>query len=212
LFQKSARIAHVPFSTLVNVGSDYFVSMKGIYGEIECPTTSNIIPLTNNKEALIAHIDNIQITPHSATAGHLGTAWSWYVLSDKWDRVWNSPVDTTDYNTGWNDIPNTPTEVIDEEFIDPKKIAVLMTDGEYNASYSDLSSKEQASILCAEMKADDIVIFTVGFEISKGNSADKIMSECASSPAHYYHAKDGTALKAAYADIAGKMFLVHLSH
>ncbi len=51
-----------------------------------CKPTATIIPLNGNKSTLNAHIDSLGAT--GMTAGHIGTAWAWYLLSPKWTSVW----------------------------------------------------------------------------------------------------------------------------
>jgi len=92
-----------------------------------------------------------------------------------------------------------------------RKIAVLMTDGEYNVKHDGSSSTTQARSICANMKAAGIEVYSVGFEISEGGQADTTMSQCASSPEHYYNATDGDALRSAFRDIALKISTLRIS-
>ena len=57
-----------------------------------------------------------------------------------------------------------------------RKIAVLMTDGEYNEWYSSGQgdSIAQAKSLCTKMKAKEIEIFTVGFKLDTQESIDTL--------------------------------------
>ena len=52
------------------------------------------------------------------TAGHIGTAWAWYTLSPNWSSLWPSAASPSP----------TARRTCD-------KIAILMTDGEYNTEY-----------------------------------------------------------------------------
>ena len=45
-----------------------------------------VIPLTSDKSALLATINGY--TPAGSTAGHLGTAWAWYMLAPSWNSIW----------------------------------------------------------------------------------------------------------------------------
>jgi len=91
------------------------------------------------------------------------------------------------------------------------KIAVLMTDGEYNRKYSGSSSTDQARAICQNMKDAGIEIYAVGFEINVGGEADTTMAQCATSTAHYYNAEDGNALRQAFRDIALKISTLRIS-
>ncbi|MEO0728829.1 MAG: TadE/TadG family type IV pilus assembly protein, partial [Pseudomonadota bacterium] len=51
-----------------------------------CTPQAAIMPLSNDKDALKARIDSMKTT--GWTAGHLGIAWSWYMLSPNFNNVW----------------------------------------------------------------------------------------------------------------------------
>ena len=44
-----------------------------------------IMPMTKDKTALKARID--KLTTGGSTAGHMGTAWAYYLLSPKWNSI-----------------------------------------------------------------------------------------------------------------------------
>ncbi|MGI9424998.1 MAG: pilus assembly protein TadG-related protein, partial [Hyphomicrobiaceae bacterium] len=101
-----------------------------------CDPTSTIMPLTSNKAVLTAHIDSMPTI--GMTAGHLGTAWAWYLISPRWASVWPSASMPNSYSmlTESSD-PGSSAAPGDPDF-KPKlhKIAILMTDGAYNKYYS----------------------------------------------------------------------------
>jgi Flp pilus assembly protein TadG len=230
----TSRVALAPFSPYVNVGLDYFSSVTGMttssqskacvkerdtsqrYSDLQptvghyfdaysgwsCPTAATIKPLTSDKSALHNHIDSL--STGGTTAGHLGTAWAWYMLSPKWNGVWPTENQAMPYHM------TSETN----ETGQPKlyKIALLMTDGEYNKWYSGDDSTTQARTLCTNMKAEGVTVYTVGFAISVGSTPDVTMQQCATSPSHYYNAGDGNALKSAFRDIALKIMTLRLSN
>jgi Flp pilus assembly protein TadG len=143
---------------------------------------NSIQPLSDNKVMLKRRID--KLATGGNTAGHLGTAWAWYMLSPNWAYLWPSP--------------NRP-EPYGGEKLD--KIAILMTDGEYNAMYcngaasrdssggkincnaTNGSSTNQARLLCTAMKVKGIIVYTVGFQLGgSGSTAYQTLQQCASSP------------------------------
>lgn len=150
-------------------------------------TTASIFPLSSNKTALINRIN--ALPTDGGTAGHLGTAWAWYLISKKWHNQWGNvrrrPSDT---NNG------------------VKKIAVLMTDGDYNTrwNYNDTNknSDEQAKELCDNMKADGITVYSVGFELTPNSRPYNRLEDCASSDVHFFPAATGEELRAAFRAIA----------
>lgn len=108
---------------------------------------------------------------------------------------------------------------------DPKKIAkvaILMTDGQFNTAFADVSgtpqmqqgskSRAYAENICANMKSDGIEVFTIGFDLDNRNmtatersQAKTVLKNCASKDTgvvkHYYEASTGAELDAAFSDI-----------
>ncbi len=85
-------------------------------GKCTIPEDSAIQPLTDDADELKSKISSL--TAQGGTAGHIGTAWAWYTLSPNWDALWSAQNRPVEYDT-----PNY------------QKIAILMTDGEYNTQY-----------------------------------------------------------------------------
>ncbi len=149
-----------------------------------------VMPLTSDKAALMAQID--AFTPAGSTAGHLGTAWAWYALSPSWNSIWN--------------LSTPPAAYSNQEYM---KVAVLMTDGEYNTQYAATDSKTQALATCNAMKAAGIKIFTVGFGFDPNNTGDDaardLLTQCASGTGHYYFPYDGDALRQTFQQIGDQV-------
>lgn len=57
---------------------------------------------------------------------------------------------------------------------------------------------------CEAAKAQDVQIYTIGFQISGGSLPDRILEECASSSANYYHV-EGLDLTATFQSIAAQV-------
>ena len=127
-----------------------------------CPTASAVMPLSKDKTALKSLISSL--SAGGATAGHVGTAWAWYMLSPNFNSIWpGNNINARPYSDlttlGSNGRPLL------------RKIAVLMTDGDYNTEYcngvtdwaisctpNNGSSQYQASQLCSSMKAKGIEV------------------------------------------------------
>ncbi len=190
----------------------------------DCAPSVPVVPLTSDKDALKTVIDSFSATGY--TAGHIGTAWAWYMLSPNFADEYPAESEPASY------------ESIGEEDGGVKKYAVLMTDGEYNTEYcaggtstSGLLSKdaargswkggncvspngsstEQARNLCDAMKEKGIEVFTVGFMLSENGDAKDTMRLCASSEDHAYDASNGEELKQAFNDIALQIAELYLS-
>lgn len=171
-------------------------------------------PMTSDKSKLHTLIN--ALVAGGNTAGHVGTAWTYYMLSPKWAPGLPSGSQPVAYGTK-----------------KVNKIAVLMTDGAYNqehdsngvatgqnkgegSSVNGITSAAQAKNVCQSMKDNGIEIYTVGFNLD-GNSAsdEKIaidtLSNCATDKNHFYNSSTGDALKAAFQDIALKISTLYLS-
>jgi Flp pilus assembly protein TadG len=171
-----------------------------------CTPSNAIVPLTTDRTKLKATIDGF--TASGSTAGQLGTAFAWYMLSPNWAKVWPTESQPTPYGTA-----------------KVKKIAILMTDGEFNTlqgnQYNDGSTEatKAANItktLCTNMKKKllktdpNIEIFTVGFQVN--STAKSMLKSCATDDQHYYDASTGDALRQAFRDIALKISKLRLTN
>jgi Flp pilus assembly protein TadG len=178
-------------------------------GCVQSGSGDEIMPMSADPVALKAKINGL--VPRGSTAGHEGTAWAYYMLSPKWASVVGSTSAAVAYNT-----PKT------------NKIAILMTDGEYNsehdtngittgnsgsgASANGTASANQAVSICSQMKASGIVVYTVGFNMSAASTtAVNTLKSCASDSSKYYDAEDGEKLKQSFLDIALKISSLYLS-
>ncbi|TPW29627.1 vWA domain-containing protein [Pararhizobium mangrovi] len=80
----------------------------------------------------------------------------------------------------------------------PKKIIVLMTDGENNVNGSD----EQTTAYCNAAKAHDVEIFSVAFAAPE--HAKALLRSCANDENHFYAAADSDQLVSAFQSIGKK--------
>jgi Flp pilus assembly protein TadG len=187
-------------------------------GVCNVPATAAVQPLTSDKTVLHNLVNGLQTA--GGTAGHLGTAWAWYMLSPNWASLWDVPNRPGAYDTAYN----VNTKSGDPTKTKLKKIAVLMTDGDYNTQYtsqgtdSDIGgspandwSSNQATQLCANMKAKGIEVYTVGFGSGLSGAAQTVLSGCATDASHFYMASSGDALKFAFRDIALKIATLRIS-
>ncbi|MCO6387742.1 hypothetical protein [Aliihoeflea sp. 40Bstr573] len=117
------------------------------------------------------------------TSTQEGMAWGYRMLSPKWQGKWGSP-----------DLPLSYADT-------PRKIAVIMTDGENNPGqagddFTRDTSNEMLLETCALMKAHDITIYSIAFDM--GNSLTKLYQSCASKPEYHYDAQSNAALVGAF--------------
>jgi Flp pilus assembly protein TadG len=172
-----------------------------------CEPGAAIVPLTSDRTKLKDAIDGFKAA--GTTAGHLGTAFAWYLISPNWSDVWPEESAPAPYGT-----PKL------------KKYAILMTDGEYNTllgeQYSDGSSEATTALTiakdhCTAMKNNklasdpNIEVYTVGFKLTT-KASKAMLKSCASSDKHYYETSSGDGLKAAFRDIALKISRLRLTN
>jgi Flp pilus assembly protein TadG len=219
-----------PTSTSTYVGKGYFGANDTsctVAASYTDPEVNTIQPLTNDTTLLKRRID--KLLTGGSTAGQLGTAWAWYLLSPKWNTVLQAAYPASSPAAPYSDL--TALNAKGQPKL--RKIAVLMTDGDYNINYckgveakdSDQTpdincnsengkSLAQATSLCTAMKAavngGKIEVFTVGFQVS--SAAKTFLTNCATDAAHYYDATTEVALQAAFRDIALKISTLRLTN
>lgn len=177
--------------------------------------TNKLTPLTHQVETkdgvtgLNSLIDGYQAA--GSTAGQIGIEWGWYAVSPNFNSIWPSSAANA-YETSKT-----------------LKAVVLMTDGEFNNPYCQgVISKDaptngagdtnfqincsapngspfsQSIELCRAMKAEGIVVYTVGFNLSTSvggpgiDTAREVMQACATSAAHFFTPTKDTDLKEAF--------------
>ncbi len=170
------------------------------YGYYRCPD-AEVLALTNDRGRLEDTIEGYRAS--GRTAGHLGIAWSWYLVSDAWRGIWQTATPPRPYGS--------------DNLI---KAVVLMTDGQFNAAYAgsdrwrraEAESFERSRALCDNIKGRDVVVFSVGFNLREADAAE-LMEDCASeyedeqgrTQRHFYRAENEADLISAYTDIGIKL-------
>ena len=126
-------------------------------------------------------------------------------------------------------IPFKDSGEYDNNNVKPRKVAVLMTDGEntlrYNAAngrHATLSggaanqakqikqTNDDTVAICTYMKSKNIEIFTVAFMVDDP-TAKSLLEGCATDSSHYYDATDSDALLAAFSGIGQSLRVVRLA-
>jgi hypothetical protein len=184
---------------------DYFKGKKDLGSVNDCPLQA-IIPLTNNRGVLEAAVDGF--TTGGSTAGQLGTNWAWNLISPAWKTVWPEA--------------STPVAYGDSKTL---KAVILMTDGEYNTFDGKCDSRctpygtrgtksnDHAKAMCANMKAQGVVVYTVGFFPGTPHpQAVDTLGTCATSEDHYFMASDASDLNQAFMQIAHQLNNLRLTN
>ncbi len=149
---------------------------------MSCPSTT-VQALTDNKSLLKSSIDSYSAS--GRTAGHLGAAWAWYLISPAWNAIWPSSGRPVEYGT------NNTTKAV-----------ILMTDGIFNQWYESTngSSEAQARAVCADMKSKGVAVYSVAFQAP--STAQALLQDCSSGSSFYYSAENGEELRQAFTEIA----------
>jgi Flp pilus assembly protein TadG len=180
-------------------------------------------PLTSSISTLKAVVTSLSAA--GSTAGHLGLAWGWYMISPNFGYLWPTASRPAAY--GRNNLI---------------KAVVLMTDGLFNiqycegvitpedpadgnnppgtTTYSKCSpppngySKAQAIALCNAIKAESnhITLYTVGFDLGTDQDSLDFLQGCATSPSKFFRADTGTDLTNSFKKIAEDLNSLRISH
>ncbi|KAB2851248.1 MAG: hypothetical protein F9K44_02255 [Hyphomicrobiaceae bacterium] len=173
------------------------------YGHYQC-NPNPVVALSGRSQlsALKTIVDNYVAT--GWTAGHIGTAWGWYMVSPEWASVLPAANKPLAYDT---------SKVI--------KSVIIMTDGLFNTSYVSGSETPESTMttesyqafqsLCANMKAKGIIVYTVGFDLGGEATATQQLRDCATSAQHFYLPANGNDLNVAFQSIASQLTQLRLT-
>ncbi|KQW82598.1 hypothetical protein ASC65_10305 [Brevundimonas sp. Root1279] len=163
-----------------------------------------VVPLSTDKTTLKSRIDNFVAT--GGTAGQIGIGWGWYMVSPTFSALWGGSGQAGAYNVGRT-----------------LKAVVIMTDGEFNTPYCtgvlarnagsgsgsvridcDADNGDpfaQSRSICSAMKAEGVIVYTVGFQIASGGDAAALLEDCASSKDKFFLPATGGDLSEVFAAI-----------
>ena len=162
---------------------------------VTCP--SPISPLTSDLTMVNQELDSMVAIGNTFIPG--GLLWGWNVLTD--DGPYNQALNKHD-----------------REDRRGKRALVLMTDGANTASPnnpantgSDVAySNGLTTRLCEAIKAEDIEVYTIAFQVPDVTIKD-ILEKCATSPEKAYDAANGKVLEAAFRSIAAELSALRLT-
>ncbi|WP_062236288.1 pilus assembly protein TadG-related protein [Aureimonas sp. N4] len=174
---------------------------------------SPIVPLSNDKPTLLAAIHNLVI--------NIGDKYKPYTYIPA-GMIWGQNVLSATE-------PLSEAADYDKDNIDPKKILVLMTDGDNTLRFDpndgrhvSLSSKaDKAAIevnqtnndtlsICSYAKNKKIEVYTIAFMVDNATAKD-MLRRCATDAKHYFDASDRNRLLSAFSGIAKAINQVRLA-
>lgn len=177
-----------------------------------------IVPLTSDKAVLHAAIgpdspeSSRTLKADGSTAGHLGLAWGWYMISPNFAYLWPTA--------------SRPKAYGSDNLI---KAVIFMTDGEFNQEYctgvvdstincdAPGNSQAQAETLCTNIKAsaNKTYLYVVGFDLGGNAAALDFLDKCATDDApgetYFFQADNGADLNAAFNKIAQSLSDLRIS-
>lgn len=171
-----------------------------------CPEAA-IIPLVQTRNTIEDAVTAMD-PDDGCTRYDIGAVWGWRTLSPKWQGVWQ---DSASY------LP------LDYEEKDMQKAIVIMTDGRNTpACVRDVSTEVMSeddqreaseaafARICADMKANGIVVYTVTFRLDD-EETNELFENCASGKDRYFRPSSGERLKADFTEIANDLSTLRLS-
>jgi hypothetical protein len=183
-----------------------------------------ITELSQDKEVILAAIDEMLPWHRGGTAGNLGLSWGWRAISPQWQGLW-----------GGNTPPDMPL-AYDVGHMD--KVVVVLTDGKnqfydwpdhspnggvgplgsYYTAYGHLEEFGFASLgaardeldtrmaaTCEAMKAEGIILFTITFGPAPDQTAQDLFRGCATTPSQYFHAPTNEDIAETFETIAHEL-------
>lgn len=174
-----------------------------------------IFPLSSSAATIKARIDDFTVS--GSTAGQIGIAWGWYMVSPNWNTLWPSS-GAAAYNSART-----------------VKAVVIMTDGEFNTPYCRGVISRQAGVgsggnsakidcdatngdpfaqsaaLCTAMKNQGVIVYTVGFGITAGGAAATMLETCATTRSNFFLPANGGDLSEAFAAIGRDITQLRIS-
>ncbi len=180
--------------------------------------TNTILPMTSNKTTLHAVANSLVAA--GSTAGHIGLAWGWYMISPNFGYLWPVASRPKAYGT---------TNLI--------KAVVFMTDGVFNTNFCsgvvandalsgsggtashincnspNGASKDQATALCNSIKssANKTLLYVVGFDLAGDTDSLNFLRGCATSVDYFFQADNGADLTNAFEAIAQSLSDLRIS-
>ncbi len=177
-----------------------------------CPP-HRVTSLTPTRTDIQDEIDALTTT--GSTLTNLGLVWGWRTVSPNWRGFWRD---------------DTPAErPLDYEDVDNVKAVVFLTDGlavvqiysayglrsdgrlgSTNSSIAAQEVNNRLQTVCESMKAQDIIIFTIMFDLNNP-TVESLYRDCATSDEHFFDSPTGEDLDVAFRKIGRQLTNLRLT-
>lgn len=174
-----------------------------------CNHVETVTRLTNSKSEVLSALDDMNSSGWTYIPA--GLAWGWRAI--------------TDHAPFADGVPYSDKSV--------KKAIVLMTDGSNtramqqvtgngvlhhegavydHSSGSSSNANTVTAELCQSIKANDILVYTIAFDVQDGSSVQTLMKNCAGNGGQYFDADNSTELADAFRQIGLSLLNLRVSH
>jgi hypothetical protein len=195
------RVNSQAFTDAAPVGIDILPAVPSTpYGNYSCPPAS-VIPLQGKSQTGTLKSTVKGYGALGSTAGHIGAAWGWYLLSPKWASVLPATSAPAAYSNS-----------------SVSKYVIFLTDGIFNTSYQNGSGTDAATMqnesyaqfqsLCSNMKAAGITVYTVALDLLDPRALSELAT-CGGG--NSYTAANGAALIAVFKQIVAHLNSLRVS-
>ncbi len=192
-----------------------------------------ITSLIDTKTTILAKIDEMLPWHRGGTMANLGLAWGWRVMSPAWRGLWGGSTPATlplDYDTPkidkvvvlltdganqWYDWPGgLPGSPDSSTFPDADYTAYgRLSEGRLgttNKSAAKTEINSRMAGLCTSMKAQNITIYTVVFQVNDSATQD-LYRNCASTQDKYFQSPTNEDLQVVFQKIATELSYLRLA-
>ena len=188
-----------------------------------------ITPLTQSRGTIEDNITAMDSWHRGGTTTNLGLVWGWRTISPRWRGLWGAPTPSEmpfDYDEplmdkvvviltdGYNQYYSAAKSYYgeswftDSDYTSHGRISEgrLGTTSNFTTARNEMNSR--MANICAAMKAEGIVIYTITFAVannSGGNAIRDIFRNCASNPGYFFDSPSADDLHDTFRTIASQL-------
>jgi hypothetical protein len=189
---------------------------------------ATITPATNQKATLKTAINSL--TNGGWTLLPLGAVWGWRVLSPEWRGEWGGDMNANslplDYHSelsdkvmvfmtdGTNEMPTCIADAAhQDDDISMTAYGTLCEGhlGTTSKSTAETTLNNKTAQICASMKEQGILVYTIVFGSGSSTTAKNLMKACASEEDYYFYAESAAALTGAFHAIGDSLSNLRIS-